>query len=105
MNCPLDQSRLLEVGQPGGEGRRADISEPAPELVESDRPMVGDQAEQPERITAADELRQWSGRTQTVGGRETRSAAARRGDGSHQARPRQSPPPVWQSQSAELHSP
>jgi len=70
MHCTLDQARLLEVGQSGGQGRRADVAEPAPELVESDGPMVGDQAEQAECIATADELRQRRRWTETVGGRE-----------------------------------
>src|SRR5262245_45809603 len=71
MNRPLDQSRRLEIRQSRGQGRGADVAEPAPQLVEPDRSMVGDQAEQPERIAPPDQLRHRSGRTEAVGRCET----------------------------------
>ena len=67
MNDSLDQSRFFQIGQPGGQRRRAHVAESASELVEPDGPVVRDQAQQPESVAPADQFRQWGGRTQAVG--------------------------------------
>src|SRR5262247_1855332 len=67
MHRPLDQSRFLEVRQSCGQRGRADVPEPASELVEPDRPMVGDETKQPEGIAPTDQFRQRRGRAETVG--------------------------------------
>ena len=80
---------------------RGDVTEPAPELRESDRAPVGDEAQQAERVPATDELGERRRRAQaiTVG---KRSAASTGGLGHS---PLRHSPPWWQSQSAEPHSP
>ena len=78
MDRPRDQSGLLEIVESRGQRRRADRAEPASKLVESDVPLIGDEAQETQRVAAPHDLGQRRGRAQAITGGELRAAAAGR---------------------------
>ena len=63
---PDDESRLLEVGQPCRERRRAHIAKAATKLAEPHGAAVGDETQETERVAAADKLGERRRRAEAV---------------------------------------